>query len=514
VTSAPAGLSCAAACDTTATEFVDGTSVTLTAAAATGSRFTGWSGACSGTSACTVSMSAARNVTATFAATYQLTVTKAGTGSGTVTSAPAGISCGATCAAGYDSGTSVTLTAAATGGATFTGWSGGGCSGTATCTVSMTAATAITATFTTPIVTHDLTVTAWDGSGTGTVSVADTSLSCSSQCHYTGNHGIAVTLTAVPTPGSRFAGWSGGGCGGTGACTFTLNADTNVNAVFVAVSTLSVTKAGSGGGAVTSAPGGISCGATCSASFDDGSAITLTATPVAGSVFTGWSGGGCSGTAPCVTTLMGSTAVTATFTARPTLTVAKGGTGAGTVSSSPAGISCGATCALLVDPGAVLSLTAGPASGSTFTGWSGAGCTGTGPCQVTVAASTTVTATFAADPPPPVDTTPTTPDPGPTPPSDRPPSAGGTKPRVPNTTLLKAKLSKRTATFTFKAVGTATGFRCALTPRGAKKIAYKTCRSPVTFKKLKPGKYTFRVRAVNSAGADKTPASKSVTIKR
>jgi chitodextrinase/dienelactone hydrolase len=77
-----------------------------------------------------------------------LTVVKAGGGTGTVTSNPAGISCGSTCSASYAVGTSVTLTASATGSSTFTGWAGA-CSGTsATCTVTMSAAQSVTASFT------------------------------------------------------------------------------------------------------------------------------------------------------------------------------------------------------------------------------------------------------------------------------------------------------------------------------------------------------------------------------
>lgn len=146
VTSSPAGISCGSTC---AASFSSGTSVTLTAVATSGT-FAGWSGACSGTGTCTVTMSANRAVTATFdppVSNFTLTAAVAGTGSGTVTSSPAGISCGATCAASYTSGTSVTLTAAVTSG-TFTSWSGD-CTGTATtCTLSMTAAKTATATFT------------------------------------------------------------------------------------------------------------------------------------------------------------------------------------------------------------------------------------------------------------------------------------------------------------------------------------------------------------------------------
>jgi len=78
----------------------------------------------------------------------RLTVSKAGTGTGTVTSIPAGINCGTDCAETYSHGTSVILTAATDPTSTFAGWSGGGCSGTGTCTVSMTVATTVTATFT------------------------------------------------------------------------------------------------------------------------------------------------------------------------------------------------------------------------------------------------------------------------------------------------------------------------------------------------------------------------------
>ncbi|HUJ55842.1 MAG TPA: PKD domain-containing protein, partial [Gaiellaceae bacterium] len=68
-------------------------------------------------------------------ATHTLSVTRSGAGSGTVTSSPAGVSCGATCSHAYGAGTSVTLTARASSGSTFAGWSGGGCSGTRACVV-------------------------------------------------------------------------------------------------------------------------------------------------------------------------------------------------------------------------------------------------------------------------------------------------------------------------------------------------------------------------------------------
>jgi hypothetical protein len=75
---------------------------------------------------------------------------------------------------------------------------------------------------------------------------------------------------------------------------------------------LTVSKAGTGTGTVTSAPAGITCGATCGADFGEGTSVVLTATPDAGSVFTGWSGD-CTGTGPCMVTMDQDRAVTATF---------------------------------------------------------------------------------------------------------------------------------------------------------------------------------------------------------
>jgi hypothetical protein len=76
---------------------------------------------------------------------------------------------------------------------------------------------------------------------------------------------------------------------------------------------LTVSKQGMGLGAVTSSPAGIDCGTTCSAGFEAGSVVTLTAQPGLLSVFGGWSGGGCSGTGSCVVTLSADATITATF---------------------------------------------------------------------------------------------------------------------------------------------------------------------------------------------------------
>src|SRR5678815_3980623 len=87
--------------------YASGTSVTLTPTASTGSSFSGWSGACSGTGACVVAMTQAQSVTASFTLNPNtLTVTVNGTGTGSVASNPAGIACPTDCTESYASGTS------------------------------------------------------------------------------------------------------------------------------------------------------------------------------------------------------------------------------------------------------------------------------------------------------------------------------------------------------------------------------------------------------------------------
>ena len=91
-----------------------------------------------------------------------------------------------------------------------------------------------------------------------------------------------MTLTATANAASLFTGWSGGGCTGTSTCQVTLSAATTVHATFVAVYTLTLTRAGSGSGSIPAAPSGINCGVTCHAQFTSGTPVTLTATPTPG----------------------------------------------------------------------------------------------------------------------------------------------------------------------------------------------------------------------------------------
>ena len=310
VVSNPAGINCGATCTAT---FMSPSVITLAATPAAGFAFAGWAGACSGTGICAVTMDAAKTVTANFVAQYTLTVAKSGTGAGTVASTPAGISCGATCNAIYNAGTTVSLSAASSSGSVFTGWSGGGCSGTGACVVTMSAATTVTAAFSlAPPSTAALTV-ATAGTGTGTVTSSPAGIDCGSSCVASFATGASITLTATPAAGSQFAGWSGGQCSGsTGPCTFGIGSPTTETAVFTLPQfTLSV--ATSGNGTVISSPGGIACGATCSAPFSAGTVVALTPLPDPGYSFAGWSGA-CTGTGTCAVTMSAERSVSASFT--------------------------------------------------------------------------------------------------------------------------------------------------------------------------------------------------------
>lgn len=228
VTSSPSGIDCGSTC---AYDFSDGTPITLTATAAPGSTFTGWSGDCSGTiTTCPLTMSGSRSATATFVLDRVLTVSKNGDGSGTVTSDPAGLDCGSTCSKDFAPGTQVTLTATAAAGSTFTGWSGDCAGAGTTCQLPMDSDRSATATFRAD---PDLTVST-TGTGSGTVTSDPAGVSCGSTCSFAFAFGASVTLTAAAADGSTFTGWSGDCSGTATTCGLPMTAAHTATATFAA----------------------------------------------------------------------------------------------------------------------------------------------------------------------------------------------------------------------------------------------------------------------------------------
>ena len=385
-------LRCGSTCSAT---YASGTAVTLMATPDTDYDFDAWSVNdfnCPASASCAITMTSARSVTARFKPRrYDLNVSVVG--SGTVRSAPAGIDCGADCTERFQRGTSVTLTATPASGSVFSGWSGdSACTGSGTCTVSMTAARNVTATFS-PVAASQYTLQV-TRTGSGTVTSAPAGISCGADCSEVYNSGTSVTLSAAPASGYTFGGWSGAGCSGTGTCTVSMTAARTVSANFT-VNTYALTVSVQGSGSVSSSPAGIACGADCSETYNSGTSVTLTATPASGNLFSGWSGSGisCAGTGTCTVSMTAARSVTATFSVQPSYTLTVSKTGSGTVMSSPAGINCGADCSESYTSGTSVTLSATPASGYTFGGWGGA-CAGVSTCTLSMTAARSASATF------------------------------------------------------------------------------------------------------------------------
>ncbi len=243
-----------------------------------------------------------------------------------------------------------------------------------------------------------------EGAGSGTVTSSPGLISCDPFCSDEFDEGAEVTLTATPAPGSLFTSWKHCDAGGVNGrqCTVTMDKAKAVQAVFATTYALTLTKAGSPGlGSVRTRPGGLLCAAGCraaSADFLAGAKVMLEQTPAKHFEFVEWLGD-CTGVATCELTMGEPHSVEALFTEIPLLDLelTKTGGGQGSVRSKPAGVACAYFCNSSVaafHEGEEVTLTATPGAGSTFTGWSGGGCTGTGTCTVTMDEATEVQAGF------------------------------------------------------------------------------------------------------------------------
>jgi hypothetical protein len=299
-----------------------------------------------------------------------LTITTSGTGTGLVTSSPSGINCGVTCSATFATGTVVGLTAIPTTGQTFAGWTGA-CSGVGTCTVTMSAVKTVGAIFNTPVVATTTPAT------TPTITRVN----------------MATPSTYTAQPGSQV--------------TITLNWDR----VPMSANYLQFMHLDSGRNIASVDDHNVSS-ATWNGSSPDPRIITVPATLPVGvyDIKVGLSGGnpwtdislamGTGVTNPGNTNAYKVGTITiATSTPLPipqnTLTVTTSGTGSGSITSSPSGISCGATCSATFATGTVVTLTASPTGANTFSGWTGA-CAGTSTCTVTLNTAKSVVGTFTA----------------------------------------------------------------------------------------------------------------------
>lgn len=164
-----------------------------------------------------------------------------------------------------------------------------------------------------------------------------------------------------------------------------------MTAANVVVNSVSVAKIGNG--TVSSSDRIISCGSKCAAGYEQGTIVTLTASPSSGSVFAGW-GGACGGSAPtCSVTVNNALNVSANFVVP--INIAAKTSGKGAVRAASVGIDCGKNCSAKVNSRTSVTFTATPDAGFRFINWTGA-CSGTAlTCVLSIGSDTTVQANFA-----------------------------------------------------------------------------------------------------------------------
>jgi hypothetical protein len=387
-------------------------SVTLTATPIPGAMFGGWTGCDSATgNTCQVTVASNRTVVASFtgAATPMatLTVTKIGTGSGSV--AGTGITCGADCTETVALNSSITLTATPAGNAVFAGFVGCDTVTATTCTVRLTGSRTVTATFDISQSAYTLTV-AKDGSGMGTIT--GTGINCGTDCNESVPAGQTRTVVAAPAAGSVLSGWAG--CDSVAAldCIVTVGANRTVTATF---SGMAVPPAPSNLTAAITVTGAVELAWMDNSASETDFRIDRSDMPATG--FAEIAQVAANATTASIPGLMPGThyfrvranglggsspaSNVAVLTIAPTswtLSVSKTGMGSGTVASTPAGITCGADCSEPYPSGSMVTLTATPANGSTFSSWSGCTTSSGTSCTVSLTANRTVGATFAAIP--------------------------------------------------------------------------------------------------------------------
>lgn len=254
-----------------------------------------------------------------------------------------------------------------------------------------------------------------NGSGAVSFSPVGSRLSCNDDCSSTFALNSTVTMTAIPEPGTDFLGWESpsGECKGSSAsCTIRASRPlVPVTAKFSrtrgwANFMLTYYRTGTGNASLRVSINGrpIECyTAICSATLPANTMVTFTAAPRERTNFVGWTGP-CSGagtTPTCTISLKSASTVTAAFREIPTLslTVMKMGTGTITASVDGRPVSCsGQFCTLSGLPGTEVKLSAAPAAGNAFAGWSGLCTSTTTDCTMRLQASGLATATFRTTP--------------------------------------------------------------------------------------------------------------------
>ncbi|WP_225307262.1 N,N-dimethylformamidase beta subunit family domain-containing protein [Adhaeribacter soli] len=398
--------------DPNQTSFESGSNATLTAVPTNGFMFSHWSGDASGSAnPLTITMDGDKNITANFTAVpvlYNLSVTSSGNGSVTIDPNQSS----------FTDGSQVTITAVPASGYVFSNWGGDASGNTNPLSVTMNADKFITANFT--VVGSNLEVTGFNlidattelplrqindgdvinlatvgskklniqaltlqptvGSVVFNLSGQETKVRSDESVPYSlfgdnqGNYyswiPTAGTYTLTATPYTLGVGKGTAGISRT--ITFTLMSQPAVAQYYLNVSTV-------GAGTVTKDPN--------QASYTSGSNVTLTATPDPGFVFSHWSGAATGNMNPLSVSMNTNKNITANFKLAPTMyTLTVSTSGSGTVNIDPNQTS--------FTDGALVTLTAVPASGFAFSHWSGSATGNSNPLTLAMNSSKSITAVF------------------------------------------------------------------------------------------------------------------------
>jgi len=305
VQSIPAGIDCPGTCSL---EFEEGTSLLLEQQAAAGFIFNGWVSSLScGSDVCGFTVDSAAEVEARFVSTaQQFPLDVVVTGSGRVTSQPVGIDCPGSCSASFEEDSTVELFASPEPGFEFLGWTGA-CSGASSCTVTLDASRQVEAIFESINPQFELDVTR---TGSGYVSSSPGGIDCGLECSASFDQGTSIELFAAPATGWRFGQWTGD-CTGAGSCSILMNGARQVEAEFIPQFDLTITLEGEG--SVVSQPAGIDCPGTCSATFDAGTQVVLTADSEPGWILTEWVPAFCQADPTCIISMVATRIVMARF---------------------------------------------------------------------------------------------------------------------------------------------------------------------------------------------------------
>ncbi|PJE57895.1 MAG: hypothetical protein COU81_03600 [Candidatus Portnoybacteria bacterium CG10_big_fil_rev_8_21_14_0_10_36_7] len=409
VNSSPAGISCGADCSES---FVANTSVVLTALPSSGYTFSGWSGACSGTNNCSISMSSNKSVGASFtyqnqsSNNYSLNVSKSGNGS--IYSNPSGISCGTnsgSCSGIFSEGTTIILNASPDSNYYFAGWAGCDSISGNSCTIYLGNNKSVSATFNYSnnqnYNNYQLSVYR---SGNGYVYSNPGGINCGSDCYETYSNGSYVALVASPYSNSYFSYWSGCDSVSGNTCYVSMNSNQSVSAYFSndyqSSNNYTLNTNVFGSGYVYSSPSGISsCSSNCSASFSSGSYVTLTASSQYGNYFSYWSGCDSVSGNTCTFYMNSNKTAYAYFSGNSsnTYNVTVYTSGNGTVYSIPSGLTCDsgkATCTGSFANNTYVTIKVSPSYGNYFSYWSG-DCIGSeSSCYLTINKNKSIAANF------------------------------------------------------------------------------------------------------------------------